>query len=297
MCIGVGDDHSCHTIRLRIPKWQELSIFAGVHGFKGRYDQDRDSGNFGFQEGISAGFKVPFTSLGYQLGYQAVHSQLNGDENTGRADSHTQEFTTLALFHRTRDGIQGGVAWDMLSDERFGTQDFHQLRGELSLIDRGCHELGAAVAIHLNEHEFVAEGDEAQTTIWRATNQYLLFYRFHGCNGGEGRFYGGWTDDSDGIFGSDMLIPLTDRWSLSTAFTYLIPDAPSGHLGASQEAWNISTALVWSWDCRARSSHSNCYRPLFNTAHNGYLIVTGRPGHSTVPQDTSGQAPFILPSE
>jgi hypothetical protein len=288
LCLGFGDDQSCHTIRVRVPKWQELLILGGVHGFKGPYDQDRDSGNFGFHEGINAGFKVPFTSLGYQIGYQAVHSQLNGDENQDISDSHTQHFTTVGLFHRTRDGIQGGVAWDMLSDDRFGTHDFHQLRGELSLIDRGCHELGAAVAVHLNEHEFFPDGEEEPSTIYRATNQYLLFYRFHACKGGEGRFYGGWTDDSDGIVGSDMLIPLTDRWSLNAAFTYLIPDEPSGFDGASQEAWNISTALVWHWNCSARKSHSNCYRPLFNVADNGYLIIDDRPGREPVESQQNG---------
>ena len=37
-------------------------------------------------------------------------------------------------------------------------------------------------------------------------------------------------------------------------------------------AWNVATALVWHWDCRARRSHSNCYRPLFNVADNGTMM-------------------------
>jgi hypothetical protein len=276
LCLGVGDNESCHTIRIRVPKWQELMILGGVHGFKGPYDQERDGGNFGFHEGINAGFKIPFTSMGYQLGYQAVHSQLSGDENTNDPNSHTQHFVTAGIFQRARDGLQGGVAWDMLRDERFTSVDFHQLRGELSFIDRGCHELGVAVAVHLNDHE-VFEQDES-STFFQATDQYLLFYRFHAARGGEGRFYGGWNDDSDGILGADMLLPLSDRWSLSAAFTYLIPEEGGGEIGAGQEAWNISTGLVWHWDCRARRSHSNCYRPLFNVADNGYLIIDDRPG-------------------
>ena len=114
--------------------------------------------------------------------------------------------------------------------------------------------------------------------MFQASDQYLLFYRFHGPRGGEGRFYGGFNDDEDGIIGADTLIPLHDRWSLATGFTYLIPDEDAGQLGASQEAWNIATALVWHWDCRARKSHSNCYRPLFNVADNGSLIVDERLG-------------------
>jgi hypothetical protein len=286
LCLGFGDHESCHTIRVRVPKWQELSIWGGVHGFKGPYDQERDGGNFGFHEGINAGFKVPFTTMGYQIGYQAVHSQLNGDENTDESDSHTQHFVTVGMFQRARDGLQGGVAWDMLRDERFNSVDFHQLRGELSFIDRGCHELGVAVAVHLNEHEILVPQDSGSSHFYQASDQYLLFYRFHGKNGGEGRFYGGWNDDSDGLVGADMLLPLSDRWSLMANFAYLIPEEGGGSEGASQEAWNVSTGLVWHWDCRARRSHSNCYRPLFNVADNGYLIIDEHPG--AAPQEVSG---------
>ncbi len=48
LSIGPGDPESCHSVRVRVPKWQELQIFGGVQGFKGPYDKDRDGGNFGF---------------------------------------------------------------------------------------------------------------------------------------------------------------------------------------------------------------------------------------------------------
>jgi hypothetical protein len=277
-CLGYGDDESCHTIRVRLPKWQELMVFGGVQGFKGPYDQSRDSGNFGFHEGFNSGWKIPFTTAGYQIGYRGVHSQLNGDKDTGIADPHTQQFVTFGVFQRARDGIQAGVVWDMLRDERFESVDFHQLRGELSLMDRGCHEYGVSVTVHMNEHEPFPADDDDSSIIYQASDQYLLFYRKHGPRGGEGRFYGGFNDDDDGIIGADLMVPLHDRWSLSTAFTYLIPAEHAGQEGAAQEAWNISTALVWHWDCRARRCHSNCYRPLFNVADYGYLIVDERLG-------------------
>ena len=274
---GKGDAEACHTIRIGIPKWQELMVFGGVHGFKGPYDQIRDSGNFGFHEGFNAGFKVPFSSAGYQIGYQAVHSQLHGDKDTGIADPHTQQFVTVGLFHREQDGIQLGVAWDMLRDERFGAVDFHQLRGEISFIERGSHEFGFAAALHLNEHE-VFNDDEEESVVFQASDQYLLFYRFHGQRGGEGRVFGGVNDDDDGILGADVMVPIQDRWSLGTGFTYLIPNEQAGSVGAAHEAWNIGINLVWHWDCRARKCHSNCYRPLFNVADNGYLIIDQRAG-------------------
>jgi hypothetical protein len=170
--------------------------------------------------------------------------------------------------------------WDFLRDERWGAVDFHQLRGELSLIDHGCHEWGVAVAIHLNDEEkFFFDNDEDRVShLYQPSDQYLLFYRFHSYRGGEGRFFAGFNDDDDGIIGADMLLPLQDRWSLNAGFTYLIPDEPAGRIGAASEAWNIGLALVWHYDCRARKSHNNCYRPLFNVADNGSMIIDKRPG-------------------
>jgi hypothetical protein len=274
----IDDGEACQSVQIRVPRWQEFTVFGGVHGFKGPYDQARDSGNFGFHEGFNAGFKVPTTNAGYQIGYRAVHSQLNGDADTNIADPHTQSFFTMGIFQRAKDGVQFGIAWDMLRDERWGAVDFHQLRGELSMIEHGCHEIGLAAAMHLNDHEPFPADEDTSSVMFQPTDQYLLFYRFHGPRGGEGRIFGGFNDDDDGIIGGDLLVPLHDRWSLQTGFTYLIPAEHAGQEGASQEAWNIATALVWHWDCRARKSHSSCYRPMFNVADNGSMIIDERLG-------------------
>jgi len=272
LSIGPGDPESCHSVRIRVPKWQELMVFGGVQGFKGPYDQDRDGGNFGFHEGFNASYKIPYTYAGYQFGYEAAQSQLNGDENTDVAESHTQHFVTFGLFRRATDGLQFGAAWDALRDQRFEAVDFHQLRSEVSWMDCGRHEWGLSATVGVNE----IEDEDDDEIVWQASDQYLLFYRYHGVKGGEGRFYGGWNDESDGIIGSDLTLPVHDRWSVQTGFTYLIPDARNGEDGAGEEAWNVSLAMVWHWDCRARKMHDNPYRPLFNVANNGYLIVDNR---------------------
>jgi hypothetical protein len=277
-CIGIGDDESCDTVRVRVPRIQEIVVFGGVHGFKGPYDQNRDGGNFGFQEGINFGAKVPFCDAGYQLGFQSTQSQLSGDANTGDASSFTQHFVTGGVFRRNREGLQGGLAWDLLSDERDGTVRFEQLRGEVSFVDCGRHEWGALIAVHIDDNALIEfDGEDTIVSNFQATDQYTLFYRLHGKRGGEGRLFAGITDDSDALVGADFLLPLMDRWSLESEFTYLIPDDSAGPIGARQEAWNLAISLVWHWKGRARASHSNPYRPLFNVANNGSMIIDDRP--------------------
>jgi hypothetical protein len=275
--VGPHDDESCDTVRIRVPKFKEVMAFGGVHGFKGPYDQERDSGNFGFQEGFNLGGKLPFTETGYQLGFQAQQSQLSGDADTGIGDSFVQHFFTTGVFRRTNDGFQGGAVWDLLLDERDTSVAFSQVRAEVGFVDCGCHEFGASLAVHLKENTFV-NPQQQTTTAFQSVDQYLLYYRMHGARGGEGRLYGGITDDVDGIVGADFLLPLTESWSLQPAFTYLIPNASgAGTVAAREEAWNISINLVWHWRGHARSCHSSPYRPLFNVADNGYMIIDNRP--------------------
>jgi hypothetical protein len=269
-CIGPGDDESCHTVQIRWPKWQEVIVFGGVQGFKGPYDRDRDSGNFGFNEGINIGAKVPYAQLGYQIGYRAAESQLNGDIDTGIDKSFLQNFFTAGMFHRQKEGLQFGVVYDALIDERTHSQNFNQLRSEISIIN-GCHEIGFDATVGLNTHRI--EDANQDVLFFQASDQYVLFYRLHGCAGGEGRVYGGFNADSDGILGSDMLIPISDCVGVQGGFAYLIPNEKNGAEGAAHEAWNIGLGLVWHFDHQARKCFNNCYRPMFNVADNGYLIV------------------------
>jgi hypothetical protein len=270
-CIGPGDDESCHIVQIRWPKWQEVVVFGGVQGFKGPYDRERDSGNFGFNEGFNIGAKVPYCAVGYQFGYRAAQSQLNGDKDTGIDQSFNQSFVTAGLFHRAKEGLQFGVVWDGLVDERTRSENFHQIRSELSVIGCGCHEFGFDATVGLNQHSF-DNGNNGEDTF-QASDQYVLFYRLHGCNGGEGRIYAGVNNDSDGILGADSLIPIGGCFSFQSGFTYLIPSEKNGTEGATHEAWNIGLGLVWHWDGQARKCFDNCYRPLFNVADNGILIV------------------------
>lgn len=260
-------------LMIYVPPIRELTLYGGVQAFKNALDLGRDRGNFGIHEGINVGGAMSWLGLpgvGYQIGYRATQSQLNGDATTADASSHTQQFFTAGLFHRKPVGLQYGVVYDLLQDERQQTMDFGQIRGLISVTNPRGHEIGFQFARHMNSETI------GVNQTYSAADQYLAFYRKHGPKGGECRVYGGFDDDEKGIVGVDFALPLDNRWSLQTGFTYFIPEDAAGGAGAADEAWNIATSLVWHYGRRARSCYRGPYRPMFDVADNGSLIIDDR---------------------
>lgn len=251
---------------LWVPPIREIVVFGGVQGFKGPLDGNRDGGNFGFHQGFNIGGEMawlPWPGLGYQFGYRATQNQLNGDTDSANNDGHSQSFLTTGLFRRRRVGLQYGVVWDMLRDERQGARDFGQVRGEVSFRNIANRELGFAFTANSNN-------DQIGGNTFQATDQYLLFYRMGGKQGGEVRAFAGFDSKSSAIIGSDFHVPLTHRFSLEGDWAYLNPDN-----GAAQdEAWNLSMQLVWHYGARGKTWHQRPFRPMFNVANNSSLIVT-----------------------
>src|SRR5690606_716762 len=103
---------------------------------------------------------------------------------------------------------------------------------------------------------------------FQAVDQYRFFFR---CNYpvADIRFWGGFSNDSEAIFGGDCYVPFNDRWSLQTGFNYLIPDGDNGLVGATEEAWNIGMNLVWHYGRSAKTARNNPHRPMFSIADNG----------------------------
>ncbi|MEO0531731.1 MAG: DUF6666 family protein [Planctomycetota bacterium] len=269
---GVGCGDVCGVpIMLHLPPLRELTFTGGVQAFKNPLDPG-DRGNFGVNYGVNAGgvmtwFGIP--GLGYQIGYRGVSSQLHGNEGTGTSDAHTQSFITAGLFRRNPVGLQYGVVYDVLRDERRVAQDFSQIRGLISVTNPRGHEIGFHFATNTNDAQI-------DGITFQAIEQYLLFYRMHGCQGGEFRAFGGLDDDSKGIVGADFSVPLTDRWSLETGFTYVIPEEDNAGQGSTEEAWNLGMNIVWHYGRRAKQSYQSQFRPLFRVADNGSLITDSR---------------------
>jgi hypothetical protein len=251
---------------------KDLTLFAGVHGFKGPVDNGRN-GNFGFQEGVN--WSMPFwnaAGIGFQLGGQAVQSNFH--DSAFFTDDRSQFFFTTGLFRRQmcERGWQWGIVYDHLFDEFNENFDVSQLRGELSYLFRG-HELGFWFAGGSGDDQPGADSTSGVLS-YEAVDMYAIFYRRRLMSGGEGRFWGGVTGQSDGMFGADIRVPLACDWDLVAAFNYLSPQEDNAGAGQFDEAWNIGVNLVW-YVCpegAMRATHSR-YRPLLSVADNGTLVV------------------------
>jgi hypothetical protein len=274
--VGCGD--GCVPVMLCLPPIRELTFYGGVQAFKNPLDgPNRDRGNFGVNGGFNLGGSMGWLgvpAIGYQLGYRTMQSQLHGDSTLGTASNNSQQFFTGGLFHRKPVGLQYGIVYDHLQDDRQGTVDFGQLRGLISVTNPCGHEVGFQFTTKTNENNVLVNDDLVN---YLATNQYLLFYRFHGCQGGELRVFGGFDDVSKGIIGVDTSIPLTDRFSCVSGFTYVIPEEDTAGIGAHEEAWNLGMNLVWHYGKRAKQSFKGQYRPMFEVADNGSMIIDDRP--------------------
>jgi hypothetical protein len=256
-----------------------LELFAGVQGFTGPANRSTGTGSFGFHEGLNWGIPIPgFQCLGGQIGFRATQSNLSGAEFTN--DTRTQGFVTAGLFRRVDVGLQGGVVFDYLSDGWYRDADLSNMRGELSWVFDGCHELGFwfSSATNTSDEPFV-EGDVVDELIevWESTDLYAFFYRhqFGACREGDVRVFAGWSGHSDGLIGVDLRLPLGCKWALQTNIAYLIPEQGEGHgfdAGHTQESWNLGITLVW-YPGQMLGHRNYYYRPLFRVADNGVFMM------------------------
>jgi len=153
--------------------FRDLTLFGGAHAFKGPVDGGVNS-NFGLHEGLN--FSGPLGDPwggGFQIGFQAVHSNFRGyarriyDGSVGGTavsepaldippegvlannsfivpnGDRDQLFFTAGLFRRApMGGLQWGVVFDLMHDAYYYTSDLKQIRAEMSLVCPGWREIG-----------------------------------------------------------------------------------------------------------------------------------------------------------
>lgn len=257
--------------------FSEASIFAGTQGFKGPLDLGVN-GNFGFNEGFNlAGALIPFPrcGLGYQVGARWTQSDLSGTVFNSAA--REQVFITAGIFHRAYRGcgLQGGVVYDWLTDNFYTKQSLAVIRTELSFLNGRGHEIGFLGT-------FGVKNDSLTTTIFNInvvnaplapTDMYTMFYRHTTRYGGQGRVWGGFTDQSLAIFGTDFRVPMSNRCDLVGGFNYILPDNGQNNNGTADESWNLSMNIVFYFGRPKEGIHNTPFRPLFNVADNGNIML------------------------
>jgi hypothetical protein len=252
-----------------------LQLFAGVQGFTGPANRPDGRGSFGFNEGLNWGMPIPgFGCLAAQVGFRATQSNLSGSEFTD--DSRNQGFLTAGLFRRVDAGLQGGLVVDYMSESWYRDVDLTNVRGELSWVICGVHDLGFwFTSASKDTVEFSFDNELAET--WEPTDLFALFYRyqFGDCRDGEARLFAGWSGSGDGYIGFDTLFPVTDSISVEANVAYLIPEEGKGqgfNAGHTQESWNIGLGVVW-YPGRRYVGRDHYCRPLFRVADNGNFMV------------------------
>lgn len=265
------------------PPLDGLELAAGVEGFTGPANRG-GSGSFGFHEGFNWGMPSCLGCFAWQWGANWTQSGFDGNFLTD--DTRHQVFATAGLSRRVDWGFQGGLVVDYLHDEWDYSADLLQLRGELSWLWCGRNEAGFWFTAGVNDAEnlamqrpvFTGTGGTIRfidsTGNLEVNDLYAFFLRRQFTCGGQGRLYGGFTSNSQGLFGGDARLPINGCWSLRSSFIYVTPgsdDSPSDPR-FTRESWNVGVSLVWT-PFAGRGKGTKYHRPLFNVADNGTFVT------------------------
>jgi hypothetical protein len=258
-----------------------LEFFGGVQGFTGPVNRG-GSASFGFHEGFNFGFPA-CGCVAWQWGANWTQSSFDGSFFT--SDMRNQIFVTGGMFRRVDWGLQGGLVVDYLHDEWDYSADLLQLRGEASWKYCGCHEVGCWFTVGVNDADNLPLSQPVQgsangiaivpgiATI-EVNDLFAFFYRRQFANGGEGRAFGGFTSNNQGLVGADVALPINCCWSVRGGFIYVTPDSNASpqRPDFAEESWNVGISLVWT-PCPRQPCVPNYCRPLFNVADNGSFLT------------------------
>jgi len=251
---------------------RDLSIFAGVQGFKGPPDRGR-VGNFGLHEGINFGAPLGgWHGLGYQFGFLAAQSNFSGDQAVQvRRSGRTQTFGTAGIFRRSLcGGWDWGIAFDLAHDNYYDKTDLKQIRTETNFSRHGNWQVGYWGAYGVDTDNIQIN---ANAILLEPTDQFAFFYRRFFEHGGDGRIWAGLSGDGDGVLGAEAQVPLGHGWALENRINYLIPREGRGAVGMAEESWSLSVRIVWYLGQSSRCAMESPYRPMFNVADNSMFMT------------------------
>ncbi len=288
-CDSCGTGTLCICLCAGLP-WCEFEFETGVQGFTGPQNLGA-GGSFGFHQAVNYSrafpdfFNLFGTDLGMQAGFRTVQTDFSASNLT--ASSHNQTFFTAGLFHRVDWGLQFGGVVDYLTDQWYVNTELSQFRGEISWKTANHNEFG--FRLMANSSTRAAQTAVVGVPVNRRSvfttslqDQYLFFYRTPVNNRGEFTAFAGLTGNNDGVFGSNIELPLNHSFAVRGGFTYLTPNSTAPLLGTPGTAvsvsglaranWNISLSLVW-YPCGFGQKRSNYNNALFNVGDNGSLLM------------------------
>ena len=269
--------------------YRDFTASAGVTAFTNSTDLGIN-GNYGTNEYLN--WAMPFWNafgLGWQLGWRGTQTNfqpasIEAGTTTLSKASRTQQFITTGFFTRAFEGrgLQGGAVYDYLNDSWFDNSNVSQIRTELSYV-WGYHEFGFWGAVNAyNANGAFVTGARGNSASFDTLDLYTGFYRLQFGDANEMKIWGGASGQGDYLTGMLVRAPMSRSLALEGTFTYLIPSSSNtvqlpdnrGSLTYAEQAWNVSTNLVWYPACRSRRSLASPYRPLFDVADNGSMIGT-----------------------
>lgn len=267
----------CPTFSLK-----SLNATLGVVGFKNAANRGSD-GSFGFQEGINWTTRLPcldVTGINGQIGVRGVQTNLAGSALT--PNNRNQLFVTAGLFRRVDWGLQFGAVVDYLREDWYTEMNLSQVRGEISYVFPGPHQIGFRMAQSTNSQMSLSTfnwNGQPVTTMdtWEALDTYRFFYRFRSqmIPAAVGEAFAGLSNESHTLFGANAVVPLGSWVALQSNFTYLIPQdntPPNGTPGET-EVWNIGFGMVIYPGGPQNRTAQRYDAPLFDVGDNGSFIT------------------------
>lgn len=271
-----SDSDDCFP-RLR---WIDIDFHSTVDGFKGPIDLGNANGNFGLGSAINAAMPiVPRLGVGLQAGNSTVLSNLKGSPYPEpNATIRYQDFTTVGIFQQfnRENGIfTWGFVYDWLFDDYYSDFEFSQWRVKGSWEINPCDEIGILAAIPDRSSSgtipnFLGGFD---TVNFRPITQGYLYWRHTWENNATltGRL-GVAERPGEFLFGAESRVPLSRHLSLTSDFTYIMPNAAGGPIGQTQEIWNVSVGLELELGGFSRCGAPH-FKPFMPVADNGSLAV------------------------
>ena len=266
--------------------WCGCGIFQGL--YYALRNAEAELGVFAFQDPFGIGSD---NSFGVDIGLNwsapqrlllGLNTQAGGRfTQTGKEEyfvdgvedsSRSQFFWTAGLFYRNpTDSWQFGAVYDLLRDESCWTYTLGQVRTELS---RRCSEttdIGFRGAFALDDEliNFWNDDDRFQSEI-SVNSYYTGFLRHTFVTGAEGMLFGGVTEESEGLVGGHLEVPVTNHSSLRNSFVYIFPKSNENRY--LDNSWSVNLTWVVYFGGNSREGMINPLRPLFEVADNTSLL-------------------------